>query len=92
MTVMYRNREGEPITMDEWQRLWDNDDYKIIDQTWSDDVMISTVWLGLVHIGGWFETLIFGGAHDGEMWRYSSEEQARKGHRRAVRVVEGGVG
>jgi len=52
-------------------------------------VRVSTVFLGLNHsFGGGepqiFETMIFGGTFDEEMWRYSTWEQAEKGHQEAV--------
>lgn len=57
------------------------------------DVRISTVFLGLDH--GWprgappvlWETMIFGGPHDGYQERYSSRAAAEAGHRRAVELV-----
>jgi len=57
-------------------------------------VRVSTVWLGLDHGLGWsdepliFETMIFGGNHDGYQERYSTEEEARAGHQRAVELVK----
>lgn len=53
---------------------------------------VSTVFLGLDH--GFddgdpvlFETMIFGGEHDREMWRYCTWAEAVEGHERAVRLV-----
>ena len=56
-------------------------------------VEISTVFLGLSHsFGGGkpmlFETMIFGGKLDGEMWRYSTWEEAVEGHKKAVKMVK----
>ena len=58
------------------------------------DVKISTVFLGLDHgfSGGpplFFETMIFGGKHDGYQDRYSTWDEAVAGHRRAVEMVKG---
>jgi hypothetical protein len=56
-------------------------------------VRVSTVFLGIDHrFGGKgpplvFETVIFGGIHDGEMWRYSSWDDAETGHAQAVKRV-----
>ncbi len=57
-------------------------------------VRISTVFLGIDHCFGdgepqLFETMIFGGKLDQEMWRYSTWEQAAKGHQEAVERVKG---
>ena len=57
------------------------------------DVRISTVFLGLDH--NWnpggppllFETMIFGGDHDGDCERCSTWEQAEEQHRKAVDLV-----
>jgi len=66
------------------------------------DARISTVWLGIDH--GWgftrgdgdyrpiiFETMIFGGAHDNEMMRYSTEAEAIKGHGECVADLTAGM-
>jgi hypothetical protein len=50
---------------------------------------VSTMFLGLDHnfLGGepvLFETMIFGGPLDGEMWRYATYAQAEAGHAEAV--------
>lgn len=53
-------------------------------------IEVSTVFLGLDH--GWgdgppilFETMTFGGPHDGDCERYSTWNEAVVGHERAVR-------
>lgn len=53
---------------------------------------VSTVFLGLDHSFGEgppliFETLISGGAHDQDMWRYSTWDEAVAGHEKAVSLV-----
>jgi len=57
------------------------------------DVLVSTVFLGLDYSfnGGdpvLWETMIFGGAHDETQLRYTSREEAMKGHREAVELVK----
>lgn len=50
------------------------------------DIIVSTVFLSLDHGGPFdtvpilFETMIFGGKHDSRQWRYSTYEEAEKGH------------
>lgn len=58
-------------------------------------VTVSTVFLCMDHsyhegIGKpiLFETMIFGGLHDGSMWRYSTWDEAVIGHREAVEQVQ----
>lgn len=56
----------------------------------SSEVSVSTVFLGIDHnfFGEGppllFETMVFGGEHDGEEWRTSTWEEAESTHRRAV--------
>lgn len=58
-----------------------------------DKVLVSTVFLGLDH--NWsgdgppllFETMIFGGPHDQQCWRYSTWGHAMKGHAHACQVA-----
>ena len=57
-------------------------------------VKISTVFLGLDHNFGagkplLFETMIFGGKHDGYQERYSTYKEAEKGHQKALNLVKG---
>jgi len=86
---------GQPITLEQWTRLFEDERHIGYDQI--GDVRISTVWLGLDHrlLGHGppliFETMIFGGDHDQDCWRYSSEYEARKGHDRALALVAGKV-
>lgn len=56
---------------------------------------VSTVFLGIDHNFGeegpplLFETLIFGGPHAGDMWRYATKADALVGHEKAVAHVNG---
>ena len=57
-------------------------------------VRVSTVFLGLDHSFGdgrvqLFETMIFGGKFDQDMWQYSTWEESEKGHEKAVKKVKG---
>lgn len=56
------------------------------------DASISTVFLGLDHQHGaglplLFETMIFDGELDGQVWRYSTWADAELGHANAVALV-----
>lgn len=59
-----------------------------------DKVGVSTVFIGIDHRFDdkgpplLFETLIFGGKLDGDMWRYSSWDDAEVGHEAAVRKAK----
>ena len=57
------------------------------------EVRVSTVFLGLDHSFGGevpilFETMIFGGVHDGYQGRYATWDEAVKGYIRALRLLE----
>ena len=64
---------------------------RIVEQTpLSEDVRVSTVFLGRDHrfVGEGppllFETMVFGGKHDREEWRYSTWDEAAAGHKAVV--------
>jgi hypothetical protein len=64
----------------------------------SDGIKVSTVFLGIDHGHGapgnvpvLWETLVFGGPLDGEMRRYTSKEEALKGHEDMLRLVRTGA-
>ena len=94
MTSRYYDRQGNPISMTEWASLLDGGENQIVARTERDGILVSTVYLGLNH--AWddglpliFETMIFGGDHDEEQWRYSTEAEALEGHQAAVTLAFG---
>ena len=59
----FRNRQGEPIDVDEWMRLWDDHKYRFLGDEKVGPYRIATIWTGAddnpPH--GWiFETSVFG--------------------------------
>lgn len=58
-----------------------------IELTKVQDASISTVFLGMDHIGGLFETMIFGGPADGFQIRSDTAQQAREIHRKVETVL-----
>ncbi len=82
----YYYKNGKPIEGEgmeplmKWSNLKDYTDYSWVKKTKVGEVKISTVWLGLDHnfdgVGPpiIFETMIFGGDHDEDQWRYSNEK------------------
>jgi len=96
----YYNMDGKPIDMMEWAAMYERNNRHVGDtcvKFRGHTYRVSTVLLGLDHsfMGGpplIFETMVF---EDGDMGgldymrRYSTKEQARKGHREAVRWVRG---
>lgn len=78
----------------EWARDMQNPDIqRVASTTLSNGVCVSTVWLGLDHRFGLtgrpliFETMLFLPTGDtiGEQWRYSTEEEAVRGHKTLVK-------
>ena len=57
------------------------------------DIQVSTVFLGTDHNFGskglpiLFETMVFGGEHDGEQERYSTWKEAEAGHKKMCEIV-----
>ena len=72
----------------EWGR-WFQEADRVVKRTKIGEANVSTVFLGLDHQFGdgpplLFETLIFGGERDGDMWRYSTWDEAEAGHDKVV--------
>jgi hypothetical protein len=61
------------------------------------DIRVSTVFIQLDH--NWdpdgqpllFETMIFGGEYDNDMWRYTTWNEAKAGHERIVNCLKEGI-
>ena len=100
MSLRYWARDGSEITMEQWVELLRDFDYKRVALTrLTDDISVSTVWLGLEHAFHFgpgpepdfpvhiFETLVFGSTMDGEMRRYGTEAAALDGHADVVEHV-----
>ncbi len=76
-------------------KLWlkyQNDKSRVIDRTSFGEVEVSTVFLGWAHgldngLPILFETLVFGGEFDGHMQRYTSWDDAVKGHDEVCKMV-----
>jgi hypothetical protein len=80
----------------EWARAFETMNRLVAEAEPIAGIRVSTVFLGLDHSFGdgpprLFETMIFGGEHDGDQWRYSTWAEAEAGHARAVALVGEGV-
>lgn len=76
----------------EWAKWFETADRVVKKTILPDGVKISTVFLGMDHafMGEkpmLFETMIFGGEHDGFQERYSTWDEAEAGHQRAIELV-----
>ena len=75
-----------------WARWFNTANRTIKRTTLSDGVVISTVFLGINHGTDetplFFETMVFGGKHDGDMYRYSLYVEAEMNHDAIVKQLE----
>jgi len=85
--------KGEPVPAElmEWAR-WFETGNRILGQDKIGDVLVSTVFLGLDHSFGdgpplLWETMIFGGKHEGYQERYSTKAEAQAGHSKALALA-----
>ena len=90
------NENNEPYQVDlvnmDFEKL---ESQKIVKTYEFDDILVSTVFLGLKHgvLDGkpvLFETMIFGGEHSDIQWRYTSYDDAVASHNRIVECVKDG--
>lgn len=90
------NAEGEPIPEPDllrWAEWFENaHNRRLAEDHLPETVRVSTIFLGLDHSFGsgfpiLWETMIFGGKHDGYQERYSSREDALAGHALAVKMA-----
>lgn len=79
-------------TLLEWARCFENSEGRRVAKTQLEDCWVSTVFLGLDHNYSGrgppilFETMVFGGALDQDMWRCSTYAQAEVQHEEVVRA------
>lgn len=85
---MYILKNKKPVEAADDKQFFDwMSKNKIIARETSGSAMISTVFLGFDHGGFLFETMIFGGEHNGYQKRYLEYEEAIQGHNDAVELV-----
>ena len=97
---VYYNRQGAPISVEQYSRLHGDEDYhRIGKQHFEGGIRVSTVWLGIDHGFGsgtpiLFETMVFSGndryPYDQAQMRYCTEQEAIDGHRRTCDDIEHG--
>ncbi len=101
---IYYDRHGKPMTLQQWAEKFEDAHYRHVarDVIGPDEpldpaplITVMTFWLGLNH--NWrsdepliFETIVIGGEHDATGIWYTTETQAREGHRRAVEELRAG--
>jgi hypothetical protein len=99
VSIGYYDRQGSPISLEEFGRLHENPEYKIVAKKhFEGHIEVSTAWLGLDHNFGRgelaiYESMVFGPEnypHDQAQMRYATEDEAWEGHRRLCEDIEAG--
>lgn len=95
MTDRYVLRNGIPVPepdLMKWAEwIESRPDERIVARTERGGVAVSTVFLGLDYRFGdgpplLYETMVFGGDHDGSFQRYTSRVEAAAGHEQTVQL------
>lgn len=89
MTLRFTDRKGYLLTMEEWLRLFGNDDYRQVGLDKVEGCTVSTIWMGINMplTEQRFETLVTGGPLDGHQRRYATESAAIRGHVETLAAV-----
>jgi len=92
MNYILKGKTPIQVELMEWAEWFEKADRHVNLTKLSNDIKVSTVFLGIDHcfdgsIPILFETMIFGGKHDEYCERYATWEQAEKGHEKAVKLV-----
>ena len=93
---MYYDKQGKQISINEWENLIIDPNYKIIKQNVVDGFLVSTVWLGIDHafFPGTlkpiiFETMIFGDKNEElDVKRASTIEEALEDHKSMLKRIK----
>ena len=103
MNTYILNEDGEPVLESDtiaWGRFMSDREARVVAKSevgWplGKKTEVSTIFLGLDHSysGGppiLWETMVFGGKHDGWQDRYTSLDDAAEGHLRVVEALQKG--
>lgn len=96
--MRYADQDGNEITQQEWQRLFEDMAYRRVGSTTVHNRWwVSTVWLGLNHaaigLPLYFETMVFDLDNEPEAEtaaRYPTRVMAKRGHSRIVNQIREG--
>jgi len=85
----------KPVELMVWANWFENADKIVKQETLKNKLWVSTVFLGINHNFGngkplWFETMVFpkNGYGELDMDRYTTWEEAEKGHKKMVKKWE----
>ncbi len=93
--MKYFDRKGSPMATKEWAVAYGDVEGRTIGDDIIEGQHVSTIWRGLDRQAGEgppliFETMIFGGSHNGYCERYPTEREALAGHQRTVQALQSG--
>jgi hypothetical protein len=92
MRIEYRDKEGNNITLQQWNGLFEDREYSKIIQEVVGEYFVSTVWLGVENFNkNFFETIVFKGKEIMYMERYEHIYQALQGHEEIKKEIENGT-
>jgi hypothetical protein len=88
--------DGEPVSVDDGRvwAAWFETAQRVVQQDRFGTILVSTVFLGLDHRFGapgppvLWESMVFGGALDGEQRRYTTKADAIAGHAELCALVQ----
>lgn len=95
MNGLYCDRNGQPLTRDDFGRLFEDGKSRVVQQDTIGEFFVSTVWLGIEHGDDEqgrpliFETMVF--PDERFVDRYATESEALAGHLRAIEMAKKGV-
>jgi hypothetical protein len=92
--ILDESKKVVPVgTFKEWAEWFEKADRTVAKTVLPSGDKVSTIFLGLDHAMGEepeiFESMVFGGESNGEIWRYATWEEAEAGHQRLVQELSG---
>ncbi|WP_329271857.1 hypothetical protein [Streptomyces sp. NBC_01451] len=91
--VTHWDREGKPISLGDWSRLWNDPDYRIVAKTPHLDAVVQTQWEGIndgVQVATMYHTGIGWAGTWTTVWEGyypCTEADAKKAHRQIVKLL-----
>jgi ABC-type sugar transport system substrate-binding protein len=89
--LVYYDRDGNPITLEQWTELQGNRGYRVAETNLVDGTDVSTMWLGIDRSGqqppAIYETVVFNASGDlVEVQRHPTMRDALAAHQKLVAV------
>ena len=85
--ILDKNNETREVTCEYWSRWFEDVENRRVKETHVGKVMISSIFIGIPHEGGMFETMIREPDKD-RIYRYETYKECLKEHGRLVKELE----